>query len=758
MSPLSFLYLLVFLFYLWLITFVFFKNSGSTLNRVCALVISCFAIWNLSDLVITIYPHPTFKTLAYVSLGWCSFPSFALWFLLIFTKKKKILKHWIIYPILLVLPLFFIYKQWEGCLIIDFVTVPYGRTIVWSQSIWKYAYFTYYNLFILIGLYLCFDFMRKTDKVSEKKQAKIIFVTCIITLVVGSIANVILPELKIYILPNIASILVLIWAIGLVYAITKYGFMTITPAAAAENILATMADSLILINPEKYIIRVNKATLDLLGFKEEELVGKPIDTIVEEKSPFSGEQFERLIQDGQIRDYNMEYRTKSRETIPISFSASVMYDKQREMIGIVGVAKDLRQIGQLIKELQQERASLDIKVKERTIELEKLNQELKNSEERLKILFEFAPDAYYLNDFKGNFIDGNKAAEEVTGYKREELIGKNFLNLKLLPLAQLPKAAAVLAKNVLGQPSGPDEFTLNRKDGGQVVLEIRTYPVKIKDKTLVLGIAHDVTGRKRAEEELRNTYNQLKEAQVELIQSAKMAAVGQLGAGVAHELNNPLGGILGYAQFVLEKLKRPEFGTEDFKGCSKYLESIEHEAARCKGIVENLLKFSRRPISAKPEVVDIAAAINETISIIGHQLKLKNIKLTLDIKPDLSGVLGILNQLQQVFANLILNAQQAMSESGELKITAYNILDEKTKTPTHVRIEFSDTGCGISEENLAHLFEPFFTTKQKEKGTGLGLAVSYQIIQDHKGTLEVTSQVGKGTTITITLPAAGGGK
>jgi signal transduction histidine kinase len=206
---------------------------------------------------------------------------------------------------------------------------------------------------------------------------------------------------------------------------------------------------------------------------------------------------------------------------------------------------------------------------------------------------------------------------------------------------------------------------------------------------------------------------------------------------------------------VLEKIKRPEFSTEDFKGCSKYLESIEHEAARCKGIVENLLKFSRRPIVAKPEVLDIASAINETLSIIGHQLKLKNIKLTLEIKPDLCGVIGIINQLQQVFANLILNAQQAMPEAGELKITAYNILDEKTKTPSHVRIEFSDTGCGISKENLVHLFEPFFTTKLKEKGTGLGLAVSYQIIQEHKGTLEVKSQVGKGTTVAITLPVAG---
>ena len=228
-----------------------------------------------------------------------------------------------------------------------------------------------------------------------------------------------------------------------------------------------------------------------------------------------------------------------------------------------------------------------------------------------------------------------------------------------------------------------------------------------------------------------------------------MAAVGQLGAGVAHELNNPLGGILGYAQFVLDKFRRPNFSIDDFKSCQKYIESIERESTRCKGIVQNLLKFSRRPISVKPEPVDIAQAIEETLSITGHQLKLKNINLITDIKPDLAKVVGIVNQLQQVFTNFILNAQQAMPDGGQLKISAENI----KATPNQVKIEFADTGCGIPPEDLQRIFEPFFTTKQKEKGTGLGLSVSYQSIQDHKGTIAVNSQVGKGTTFTVILPA-----
>ena len=255
------------------------------------------------------------------------------------------------------------------------------------------------------------------------------------------------------------------------------------------------------------------------------------------------------------------------------------------------------------------------------------------------------------------------------------------------------------------------------------------------------------------EQKIEERTKQLKEAQIQIVQSAKMAAVGQLGAGIAHELNNPLGGILGYAQFILEKFRKPDFGVNDFKACQRYLESIEREAARCKRIVENLLKFSRRPVAAKPEPLDMVRTIEETLSIVGHQLKLKNIKVIRDLKPNLVSVMGIVNQLQQVFTNLILNAQQAMPDGGELRITAENIIDETSQKPNGIKVEFADTGCGISKEDLPRILEPFFTTKQKEKGTGLGLAVSYQIIQEHKGNITVESEVGKGTVFTITLPA-----
>jgi len=157
---------------------------------------------------------------------------------------------------------------------------------------------------------------------------------------------------------------------------------------------------------------------------------------------------------------------------------------------------------ELLKELEILREEREKGVLQDITEHKRAEKELKDSEDRLKILFDYAPDAYYISDLKGNFIDGNKAAERLIGYKKEELIGKSFLKLKLLSLTDISKAAKTLVKNITGQPTGPDEFALNRKDNSKVTVEISTYPVKIKGRTLVLGIARDITERKQAIEEI----------------------------------------------------------------------------------------------------------------------------------------------------------------------------------------------------------------------------------------------------------------
>ena len=156
----------------------------------------------------------------------------------------------------------------------------------------------------------------------------------------------------------------------------------------------------------------------------------------------------------------------------------------------------------LIKNLKTLRKKREKSTANNITERKQAEGKLQDSEEYLKMLFDYAPGAYYISDLKGNFIGGNKAAEKLTGYKEEELIGKNFLKLKLLSLAYIPKAAKLLVKSLRGQPTGPDEFILNRKDNSKVTVEISTYPVKIKGRTLVLGMANDITERKKAIKEI----------------------------------------------------------------------------------------------------------------------------------------------------------------------------------------------------------------------------------------------------------------
>ena len=225
------------------------------------------------------------------------------------------------------------------------------------------------------------------------------------------------------------------------------------------------------------VTSINKAAVEY-GFKKDEIIGKNILKFVPKK--YWPRLLKELVQNtqGKAIEGEIEINTPQGEKLAEYGSAPIIIDDK-----VVGVQTILRDI----------------------TERKKILEELRSSEDRLKILFEFAPDAYYLNDLKGNFIDGNKAAEELTGYTREELIGKSFLKLKLLPRRQILKATTLLAKNALGKPTGPDEFILNRKDGTQVPVEIRTFPVKVKDQTVVLGIARHITERKKAEEALKES-------------------------------------------------------------------------------------------------------------------------------------------------------------------------------------------------------------------------------------------------------------
>ncbi len=243
---------------------------------------------------------------------------------------------------------------------------------------------------------------------------------------------------------------------------------------------------------------------------------------------------------------------------------------------------------------------------------------------------------------------------------------------------------------------------------------------------------------------LAGSFNQmakdLKDAQGQIVQSAKLAAFGQLGAGIAHEVKNPLAGILGCAQLCLRKA---EPGTRMHSN----LTLIERETKRCETIIKSLLKFARQEEVTNFETMSINQAVEDALAIVRHQMEISNVHLESDLTEGLPAITGNPNQLQQVFMNLIMNAQQAMEgRPGEIVIRTSQISDEE------LQIRVRDNGPGIPEEILNKVFEPFFTTKPSGIGTGLGLSVSFGIVQDHGGTIDVWSEVGEGTEFFITLP------
>ena len=240
---------------------------------------------------------------------------------------------------------------------------------------------------------------------------------------------------------------------------------------------------------------------------------------------------------------------------------------------------------------------------------------------------------------------------------------------------------------------------------------------------------------------LAQSHKDLRETQQQLIQSEKMASVGQLAAGVAHEINNPLGTILLYSHMILEKLEQKDSRREE-------LDTIAKEATRCRDIVRGLLDFARQR-KLQVENVDVNKILEEGLSLVAAQPAFQKVEIAKTLDPSLPATDGDPVQLKEVFLNILSNAGEAMPEGG--RVTVVSRFREAGSHPIEIMIR--DTGQGIPQENLNKLFMPFFTTKKIGQGTGLGLAIAYGIVKMHRGAIEVQSKVGEGTTFWVKLPA-----
>ena len=370
-------------------------------------------------------------------------------------------------------------------------------------------------------------------------------------------------------------------------------------------------------------------------------------------------------------------------------------------------------------------------------------QALEQSEARFRIAIEASPNAMIMVGKDGRIVLTNAHAERLFGYPREELLEQSVD--VLVPERFRGKHADFRAGFFFSPKSRPmgaglDLFCM-RKDGSEVSVEIGLNPIQINDVNFVLVSIIDITNRKRTEEALRESEQKLRkqaqELEEQLIASGRLVSFGELSASMAHEFNNPLGIILGFAQGLLADMDASD-------PSYRPLQIISEETKRCEKMVRDLLEFGR-PKSTDFILIDVQETISKTLEMISTRLYKQDIEAVKKIAPELPRIYADPQQLQQVLVNLSLNAVDAMPSGGKLTLRA------EQNSSGQMILKVADTGFGIDADTLPKIFQPFFTAR-KWRGMGLGLPICERIVKSHGGRIEVESQPGQGTTFTIHLP------
>ena len=464
-----------------------------------------------------------------------------------------------------------------------------------------------------------------------------------------------------------------------------------------------ISDAVCLVDLEGKILRCNTAMTGFLGKPFNEIIDRNCSELMHGTS-------------GSVEGYPIVRMRKSRrrETsiLPrgdrwLNIAVDPLLDKDNSLIGAIHIMSDIT-------------------------DRVRAEQTLRESEERYRTLFEESRDAIYMTTREGVVVDVNQAALELFGYTREEMIGMDVRETYVHPEDRTRFQQEIEQKGSVRDY----EVELFKKDGREMDCLLASTVRRTRDGGILeyQGIIRDITERKGAE------------------QQSRLAAVGQLASGIAHDFNNMLTGVIGYADLLQTRPDMPESAQDD-------LTNIIQQGRRAAQLIRQILDFSRQSITQK-RPLDMVPLLKETIKLLERTIP-ENIHLLLEVESGDHQVSADMAQIQQMIANLAVNARDAMGEGGTLLFRLLQLRLEPEELPPSpemsagmwVVLEVSDTGTGMPPEIVQHIFEPFFTTKDPGEGTGLGLAQVYGIVRQHEGHITMESRVGAGTAFTIYLPA-----
>jgi PAS domain S-box-containing protein len=489
-------------------------------------------------------------------------------------------------------------------------------------------------------------------------------------------------------------------------------------------------DAIISTSPTGLIQTWNRGAEHLYGYMAGDVIGRHISLLIpSDRQAEEADIVARTLRGERIPPFETVRVKKDGSPVQISLTVSPILDEGGHVIGSSKIARDIT-------------------------ERKRVEQTLHELRRHNELILESAGDGIYGIDRQGHSTFVNPAAARLLGWTVDELRGASMHEMlhhshpdgTPYPAHECPIYAALRD----GRVHAADSEIFWRKDGTKLPVDYVSTP--IWDEGHIQGavvVFKDITERKRTEEHIRTLLSeaearerQLVEKQAQLVQAAKLASIGELATGIAHEINNPLNNITLFVGNAIDRLD--QMGTHG--AIVSNLRKAEDQVRRAEAIINHLRTFGRLS-SPHREPVSINGVIQSAVSFVAEVLRVRSISVQLDLSPEDPIVPGNRIQLEQVFVNLLTNARDAL-ENAERK----TILISTRMAGTMVKVIFGDTGSGISSELLPRIFDPFFTTKPSGRGTGLGLSISYGILKEHHGEIEVDSRIGEGTTFIIGLP------
>jgi PAS domain S-box-containing protein len=725
MMLLSYLHFFALISYLYLAAYLLAQKPRTPINRNCIGFLLCLALWSL-QFTITHCPGTTEAMVRLWmnigSLGWLAMGHLFLGFALHYTARLSASAAPWFHTCMLAIWIPLVVGQWRGELVDTLIRTPYGWTYAYAYSFYTAIALVFIGGSFVLALYLLHRFAATRGRRMERAQGMRLFHFTLVSVLLASYLNMAQPLLSITRLPPMGNVIALIWAGWLSYTLIKFRSLAITPVTAAESILATMGDMLLLCDPAGTIVTANRAACDRLGGRGDQIEGYPIHRFLEPPATTTGlKGREKAL--GRIESGRKLIRTLDGHQLPVILSSTPFLDRYGESAGTVIVAKDIHSI--VVAE-----------------------EALRHSQQRYRDLVENINDVIYAVDTAGVITYISPRIQDITGHTPDELVGRTMAEVVC---EEDHNRLVSHFKRVLEDSPSAAEGRMLKKTGGVVWVSASGRPMVEAGMIVgVQGVMTDINQRVLAQKEKVQLETRLHKAQ-------KMEAIGTLAGGVAHDLNNILGGIVSYPELLM--LELPEDSP-----MREALGLIKSSGQKAATIVQDLLTMARRNV-VQLEVLDLNTLIDDFLSSPEHQKQRHYhpaATINRQLADDLLPIKGSRVHLTKTLMNLFSNALEALpSGKGSVCVTTANThLDLPQSPPAelppgdYVVLTVRDTGIGIEAADQERIFDPFFTKKSLGRsGTGLGMAVVWGTVQDHGGHIEVSSESGEGTQFSLYLPA-----